>query len=129
MRTVHGTIMDAQSGNPIEGAHIQLGYAYNGAFAGAGTGTTSDANGEYHFTFTPTEETRIAVSHIGYVPRELDPNFAPLDPTRPWQIVLDPKSYPVNEVTVTANTATFDWKPFFLVMLVVGLLFLLNDEV
>ncbi len=92
-RMLHGVVLDASSGAPIEGVHV--------AIAQSQTGTITNATGEFMLAI-PSQHLILVFSHIGYQKREVSlHDISDLD--EHIQILLQPKSVSSDEVLITAN--------------------------
>ncbi|MCP4789175.1 MAG: carboxypeptidase-like regulatory domain-containing protein [Gammaproteobacteria bacterium] len=125
MRTIHGQIKDSQTGQPIEGVNISLGFWYDGAFGPYPEGTVTNENGEYIFTYTPSggADERLQLSHIGYTTKVLEPNQLGTD--SPQALSLSPTDYDISEVTISAPPAKKAGTPILLIIAVAVAVFLL----
>ena len=64
LTTLSGTVTDAETGAPLEGAHVFIATSMNGA--------VTDANGRYRLGGVPVGAHRLYVSRLGYEPQPLD---------------------------------------------------------
>ncbi|MFB6278475.1 MAG: SusC/RagA family TonB-linked outer membrane protein [Salinibacter sp.] len=60
--TVTGTVTEAETGNPLPGATVQI--------VGEGTGAATDANGQYNISGVPSGQQTVQVSFVGYQSEE-----------------------------------------------------------
>ena len=64
LTTLSGTVTDAETGAPLEGAHVFIAVSLNGA--------VTDANGRYRLDGVPVGAHRLYVSRLGYEPEPRD---------------------------------------------------------
>ena len=93
-RTLSGRVVDARSGQPLEGVNLRIeGTAY---------GAISDANGEYRIENLTPGDYQLSASRIGYLPRK---RIAVSDLATPVDISLTPTVLEAKSVTVLATRA------------------------
>lgn len=88
---VQGEIMDAETGEPLQGAHVFL--------SGTKIGTYSDRSGQYTLRQIPTGSFRIIVTMIGYERMVYNLEAEPGD-HRIVDLSLDPVVYEMDEINV-----------------------------
>jgi iron complex outermembrane receptor protein len=88
-RTVSGTVVDAETGDPLAGVNILI--------SGTTTGTATNADGDFRLD-VPDETTVLEVSYIGYVNRTVQLS----DRRSEYRIEMEPDSELMNEVMVVA---------------------------
>lgn len=89
--TISGSVIDAKTTEPLVYANVSV----KGEAAGAAT----DANGEFSFQFSLTEEITLVVSYMGYKSKELA--LQPGDNTQGLLFELDPDVFQGETVVVT----------------------------
>ncbi len=89
--TIKGEITDAETGRPLEDAHVYL--------SGTTIGTATGARGQYRLTNTPPGGYRLVVSIIGYGQSTTDIVIGPED-TRKMDFKLKPVTYEIPELYV-----------------------------
>ena len=88
-RTISGTVVDAETGEPLVGVNILV--------SGTTIGTATDAEGSFRLD-VPDDAAVLEVSYIGYVDRDVQ-----LDDSRSeYRIELEPANEFLDEVTVVA---------------------------
>lgn len=90
--TVHGTVIDAQTGKPIVGAAVVV--------TGATAGVVTDQGGSFTLT-APDSIARLTVTVVGYTGTEV----TVADATQPLRIRLAPSQQRLSGVEVTARPA------------------------
>jgi len=93
--TVEGTILDAESGDPLPGATVQI--------PGTGVGTATDIDGQYEITGVTAGAQTLSVSFVGYrtVDREIE---VPAGGRITEDFELSPSMAQLSEVVVTGVT-------------------------
>lgn len=89
-QTITGTVVDAQSGDPLPGANIVQ--------AGTSNGVSTDEDGSFSITLLTDELHRLSVSFVGYQTQTIDLTEA----DAPLTIRMQPKTIMSNEVFVRA---------------------------
>ena len=89
---LQGTVVDASTGMPLQGAHVYL--------QSAGIGTVTFPDGRFTIPRVPLGECRLVASYMGYVPYNLV--FALRSDTT-LSILLSPASLAVPEVQIVAR--------------------------
>jgi len=87
--TVTGTVTEAETGNPLPGATVQI--------VEEGTGAASDAEGQYRITGVPAGEKTLRVSFVGYQQQERTVNV-PAGGTVRVNFQLQPQTARLEEV-------------------------------
>lgn len=90
---LHGVVLDASSGTPIEGVNVTL--------ASSKTGTTTNAAGEFMIQ-VPSRHAVLVFSHIGYKKREVSLHELS-DLSQHLQILMHPSNVATDDVIITAN--------------------------
>ncbi len=86
-----GTITDAETGDALIGANVQI--------AGSNIGSSTDADGNFSFTYSSNEEYTIQVSFIGY--RTSEREISPGDNTSNLNFELGLDPFKTDEIVVT----------------------------
>lgn len=92
--TVTGTVTEAETGNVLPGATVQV--------VDAGTGAASDVEGQYRITGVPAGEQSLRVSFVGYQAQERTVNV-PAGGTVRVNFQLQTRSQELDEVVVTGQ--------------------------
>ncbi|MCX6226275.1 MAG: TonB-dependent receptor, partial [Bacteroidia bacterium] len=90
--TFRGRITDAQTGDPLAGANIQV--------VSTGKGTSSDGEGMYQLTLADLN-VKIRITYMGYSPETI--RISPKNGDRPVDISLTPTAISTKAVVVTAT--------------------------
>lgn len=90
-----GTIKDAQTGEPLAGATVQL--------EGTNLGTATGISGEYVILNIPPGKYSVKVSYIGYETKVFNDVVIIVDQTTRLDIELSSASMQVNEIVITAE--------------------------
>jgi len=88
-RTISGTVVDAETGEPLAGVNILV--------SGTTTGTSTDAEGRFRLT-VPDDAAVLEVSYIGYVDRDVQLSASRSE----YRIEMEIASEFLDEVTVVA---------------------------
>jgi len=94
--TIAGTVMDAESGETLPGATVQV--------SGLNMGSATDAEGAFRITGVPAGEQALQVSFVGYQPVERTVNV-PEEGTNQITIEMQPRTQQLDEVVVQAYGA------------------------
>ncbi len=97
--TLTGTVTNAATGGPIEGANVFIATSMNG--------TTTDAQGRYRLTGIPLGTLRLYVSFVGFEPQFLD-LFIRSGGVQTFDFVLEEAIVEIGEITVTSENEK--WK-------------------
>jgi hypothetical protein len=92
--TLTGTVVDAETGDPLPGAHVFI--------AQSTRGTTTDADGRFRLADVPLGAQRLYVSMLGYVPATRDTLLRDAR-TYHFQFRLVPEVIDLDGITVTAE--------------------------
>lgn len=90
---LHGVVLDANSGAPIEGVNVTL--------ASSQTGTITSFTGEF-MIHVPSNHVVLVFSHIGYQKKEVSLHELS-DLSQHLQILMHPSSVATDDVIITAN--------------------------
>lgn len=93
---IHGVVLDAKSGAPIEGVNVTL--------LSSQSGTITSFTGEFMIQ-VPSRHAVLVFSHIGYQKREVSLLELP-DLGQHLQILMHPSSIATDDVIITANRTT-----------------------
>ena len=88
-RTISGTVVDAETGEPLAGVNILV--------SGTTTGTSTDAEGRFRLT-VPDDAAVLEVSYLGYVDRDVQLSASRSE----YRIEMEIASEFLDEVTVVA---------------------------
>lgn len=88
-RPISGTVVDAETGEPLAGVNILV--------SGTTTGTATDAEGRFRLT-VPDDAAVLEVSYLGYIDRDVQLS----DSRSEYQIELEPESELLDELMVVA---------------------------
>jgi len=94
--TVTGTILDAETNEPLIGASIVV--------QGTTTGTVSDVNGKFSLKLNAGDQA-LSVSYIGYISKLVDVSVSDGRTTDLGEIALQSDAVGINEVMVLASVA------------------------
>jgi len=94
--TVTGTILDAETNEPLIGASIVV--------QGTTTGTVSDVNGKFSLKVNAGDQA-LSVSYIGYISKLVDVSVSDGRTTDLGEIALQSDAVGINEVMVLASVA------------------------
>lgn len=100
--TFSGILIDAVSGEPVQGAHIY--------FTGIGNGTVSNDNGEFTLAF-PADEAILIISHIAYT--QVSTKLIKESTETDQVIFLQPVRIGSNELIVSAGRFTQAWSGIY----------------
>lgn len=88
--TVRGTVVDASTGQPLQGANVVQ--------VGTDIGTSSGPDGHFELTLQEDGAGRLRISYVGYATQTVDLQTA----DSPLEIMMEPRVYQTNEVFVRA---------------------------
>lgn len=94
--TVTGTILDAETNEPLIGASIVV--------EGTTTGTVSDVNGKFSLKMKAGDQT-VVISYIGYITKQMDLSVSEGRTTDLGEVTLKADAVGINEVMVLASVA------------------------
>ncbi|NBB87674.1 MAG: carboxypeptidase-like regulatory domain-containing protein [Bacteroidetes bacterium] len=92
--TLAGTVVDAETGDPLPGAHVFI--------AQSTRGTTTDADGRFRLADVPLGAQRLYVSMLGYAPATRDTLLRDAR-TYHFRFRLEPEVIDLEGITVTAE--------------------------
>ena len=98
--TISGTVVDAETGNPLPGANVTV--------IGETLGAATDADGEFSFTMALDREIKLVVTYMGYKSQEL--NLGPGSTTTGLVFEMEPDVIGLERVVVTALGLTQEEK-------------------
>lgn len=88
-RTIRGTILDAETNEPLIGVNIVVG--------GTSIGTATNSDGTFSLT-VPDDASTLVLTYLGYVRTEVELN----ESTSDYQIEMEPESELLDELVVVA---------------------------
>jgi hypothetical protein len=98
---IAGTVKDAQTGEPLPGANVQI--------VGTTMGASSDVQGRYFILNIPPGTYSLKATFIGYEPKTISNVVVRLDVTTPVDVSLNPTVVEIGEgVTVVAERPLVD---------------------
>lgn len=89
-QTVRGTVYDAETGEPLQGANVVQ--------TGTGQGTSTRSDGSFTLPLIEQQSARLRISYVGYTPRTVNADTA----AQPLEIYLQPRVYRTNAIFVQA---------------------------
>ncbi|RMH50857.1 MAG: carboxypeptidase-like regulatory domain-containing protein [Bacteroidetes bacterium] len=92
--TLSGVVLDAETGRPLDGAHVFI--------AASMTGTAAGPDGRFRLERVPAGTHRLIATRLGYTPATQTVRIHEAAPP-PLTLHLTPTVLPVDEVTVTAR--------------------------